>query len=227
MSTKTEDDLDIMAEAELLALPEQALPGGLSNLWAIRERQDRLLLRIEEEQREIDKPRKQIEDNALRLCDGRRVYADGDRYRDGEGRVLTGPDEAEAARQHQYQPDASTWEQKQEIERRAADIKRLKDKILTDREEGISPEEAGNRLSGYEKEFHDKIEARASQAPIDYGVADYMADYGVPSAVPAFMEAAGNVTSETVREPADGETGTRTAELQKTLRPSGQGALKL
>ena len=226
MSAKTEDDLDTMPEAEL-ALPEQALPGGLSNLWAIRERQDRLLLRIEEEQREIDKPRKQIEDNALRLCDGRRVYVDGDRYRDGEGRALAGPDEAEAARQHQYQPDASTWEQKQEIERRAADIKRLKDKILTDREEGISPEEAGNRLSGYEKEFHDKIEARASQAPIDYGVADYMADYGVPSAVPAFMEAAGNVTSETVRTLADGETGTRTAELQKTLRPSGQGALKL
>ena len=54
-----------------------------------------------------------------------------------------------------------------------------------------------------------------------------MTDYGVPSAVPAFMEAAGNVTSETVRKPADGETGTRTAELQKTLRPSGQGALKL
>jgi hypothetical protein len=227
MPAKTEDDLDTMAEAELLALPSQALPGGLSHLWAIRERQDRLLLRIEEEQREIDKPRKQIEDNALRLRDGRRVYVDGDRYRDGEGRVLSGPDEAEAARQHQYQPDTSTWEQKQEIERRAADIKRLKDKILTHREEGISPEEAGNRLSGYEKEFHDKIEARASQAPIDYGAVDHMTDYGVPSAVPAFMEAAGNVTSETVRKPADGETGTRTAELQKTLRPSGQGALKL
>ena len=54
MSAKTEDDLDTMPEAEL-ALPEQALPGGLSNLWAIREHQDRLLLRIEEEQREIDR----------------------------------------------------------------------------------------------------------------------------------------------------------------------------
>src|ERR1039458_7598384 len=152
MSARTEDDLNTIPEAALLALPEQALPGGLSHLWAIRERQDRLLLRIEEEQREIDKPRKQIEDNALRLRDGRRVYVDGGRKRDGEGRVLTGPDEAEAARQHQYQPDASTWEQKQEIERRAADIKRLKDKILTDREEGISPEEAGNRLSGRSEE---------------------------------------------------------------------------
>ena len=89
MSARTEDDLDTIPEAALLALPEQALPGGLSNLWAIRERQDRLLLRIEEEQREIDKPRKQIEDNALRLCDGRRAYVDGDRYRDGEGRALT------------------------------------------------------------------------------------------------------------------------------------------
>jgi hypothetical protein len=36
MSAKTEDDPDKMPEAELLALPEQALPGGLSHLWANR-----------------------------------------------------------------------------------------------------------------------------------------------------------------------------------------------
>ena len=71
----------------------------------ITERQDQLLVRIEQEQAEIDKRRKEIEDNALRLRDGRRVYVDGDRYRDGEGRLLTGADQADAARQHEYSPD--------------------------------------------------------------------------------------------------------------------------
>src|SRR4029077_19443508 len=122
---------------------------------------------------------------------------DGDRYRDGEGRVLTGADEAEAARQHEYRPDASTWAQKQEIERRAEDAKRLKEKILQDRESGQgTPEEASMRLSGYEQEYHDKIEARAQQAPVDYGSADYMADYAL-SAVPAFTAAAAPVSRET------------------------------
>jgi hypothetical protein len=283
MPDKTEDDLDTMPEAELLAMPSQALPGGLSHLWAIRanaiherelnelalelagdsgrpfmifhdqdpkekrrreeerrreqleyelamgdirDRQDRFLLRIEEEQREIDKRRKQIEDNALRLRDGRRVYVDGDRYLDGEGRALTGADEAEAARQHQYQPNASTWEQKQEIDRKAEEARRLKEKILNDREQGISPEEAGNRLTGYEKEFAQQAQERAAQAPVEFGAADYMADYGVPSAVPAFTQAADPVTRETIRKLAEDE-GTATAEMQKTARPSGQGALKL
>jgi hypothetical protein len=266
MSDKTEDDLDTMPEAELLALPSQALPGWLSRLWAIRaialherevnelalelagdsgrpfmifhdqdpkekrrreeerrreqlehelamreirDRQDSLLLRIEEEQREIDKRRKQIEDNALRLRDGRRVYVDGDRYRDGEGRA-----------------NASTWEQKQETDRKAEVARRLKEKILSDREEGISPEEAGNRLTGYEKEFAQQAHERAAQAPVEFGSADYMADYGVPSAVPAFTQAADPAARETVRKPA-GDEGTATAEMKKTPRPSGQGALKL
>lgn len=52
-----------------------------------RDRQDRLLLQIEEREIEIGKRRKQIEDNALRLRDGRSVYVDGDRYRDEQGRV--------------------------------------------------------------------------------------------------------------------------------------------
>jgi hypothetical protein len=282
----TEDDLDTIPEDKLLALPSEALPGGLSRLWAIRsnviherevnelalelagdtsrhlmispekdpkekqrrreeeerrrawlayeeamrgiaERSDRLLARIEDEQREIDKRRKQIEDNALRLHDGRRVYVDGDRYRDGEGRALTGADEAEAARQHQYQPSASTWHQKQEADRQEGEMRNLKDRILKDREEGIAPEQAGQKLSGYEREYHDKLEKRAAQAPADFGGADYMADYGVPSTVPAFTQAADPVTRETIRKPADEETGTQTAEMQKTSRPSGQGGLKL
>ena len=79
---------------------------------AITERQNRLLVQIEERQREVEQRRQEIENNAIRLHDGRRAYIDGDRYRDGEGRALAGADETEAARQHQYQPHASTWQQK-------------------------------------------------------------------------------------------------------------------
>jgi hypothetical protein len=182
-------------------LPEQALPGDLSRLWAIRsnllhqheadelnrelageapprlifawtspyekhrieekrrseqlefeqamleisEHQDRLLRQISEEQVRIAERRKEIEDNTLRLDDGRRVYVDGDRYRDGEGRFLTGTDEAEAARQHEYHPHASTWAQKQEIERREKDAQDLKDKIEQDGASGQgTPQESGS-----------------------------------------------------------------------------------
>jgi len=34
-----------------------------------------------------------------------------------------------------------------------------------------------DRLSGYEKEFHDNVEARAQQVPADYRSADYMDEY--------------------------------------------------
>jgi hypothetical protein len=276
----TDDDIP---EDKLLETPEQALPGDLSRLWAIRsgllyqhqadelnrelagdapprmlmpwtdpreirrieekryreqreneqamreisERQNRLLQRIEEEQARIDDRRREIDDNALRLHDGRRVYVDGERYRDGEGRVLFGAEEAEAARQHEYRPDASTWSQKQEIERRAEDAKQLKEKILQDRESGQErPEDASMRLSGYEQEYHDKIEARAQQAPADYGSADYMAEYAL-SAVPAFNAAANPASRETIRKLTDDDSGAQTAEIKQELVPvAGEGENK-
>jgi hypothetical protein len=139
----------------------------------ISERQDRLLREIEQEQVQLSKRHKEIEDNALRLHDGRRVYVDGDRFRDDQGTFLTGTDEAEAARQHEYRPDASTWAQKQEIERREKDAQDLKDKIEQDRASGQgTPQESAQRLDGYEKEFADKVQERAAQPVTDYGSAD-------------------------------------------------------
>lgn len=76
----------------------------------------REIRRIEEEQARIDTRRREIQDNALRLRDGRHVYVDGDRYRDGEGILLTGPDEAEAARQHELRPDAPAWAAQPDID---------------------------------------------------------------------------------------------------------------
>jgi hypothetical protein len=203
----------------------------------ITERQDQLLFRIEQEQAEIDERRKEIEDHALRLHDGRRVYVDGDNYRDGEGILLTGADHAEAARQHEYRPDASTWAEKQEIDRRADENQKLKEKILKDRESGQrTPQEAAQRQDGYEKEFAEKVQARQdamdapaaagnSQQPVtDYGSADYMAEYQI-SAVPAFTAAA-NPKPAPDRKPADDDTGTAAAELKKTPQPLGQGSPK-
>ncbi len=191
----------------------------------ITERQEQLLLRISEEQAEIDRRRKEIEDNALRLRDGRRVYVDGDRYRDGEGRLLTGADESEAARQHEYRPDASTWAQKQDIDRQADENQKLKAKILKDRESGEgAPPEKAQRLDGYEKEFADKVQARTEQPVPDYGGADYMAEYQL-SAVPAFTAAADPKAAPDAI-PKEEDSGTATAEMKKPLPPFTQAPPK-
>lgn len=191
-------------------------------LRELSEGQDRLLLRIEEQQAKIEQRRKDIEDNALRLRDGRRVYGDGDRYRDGKGQLLTGPDEAEAARQHEYRRDAPAWAHKQGTDRRAADAQSLKGKILQDRERGQgSPGQASRRLSGYEEEFRDRVEARA-----DSGSADYMADYEVPSVVPAFTAAAIGVTPAHVHKRAKDGSGGASAEMKQPMRGEGEGPVK-
>jgi hypothetical protein len=204
------------------------------------QRTERLLQRIDEEQVRIDERRREIEDNALRLHDGRRAYIDGDRFRDGEGRVLTGADEADAARQHEYHPDASTWAEKQEIDRRAYENQKLKDKILKDREDGQgTPDQAAQRLDGYEKEFVEKVQARQeeidaaatggndTQSITDYGTADYMNTFGDDhqiSAVPAFTAAAAPVSREAIRKLTDDDSGTQTEEIKKPQQPFEQGA---
>ena len=275
----TDDD---MPEDEFLEMPEQALPGDLSRVWAIRsnlrhereadelsrelagdaparmifpwtdpherrrieekrrreqlayeeemieneQRRDRLLRRIDEEQAEIDERRREIEDNALRLRDGRRAYVDGDRYRDGEGRVLTGADEAEAARLHEDNPAASSWRQKQEADRQAQEARTLKEKIIRDQQEG-NTEEAVNRLTGHEKEFTQQAQERAAQTPVDFGGADYMADFAGPAggegktAAVAFAAAAKgyeNDPREAIVEIAQPQT------TKNAPQPQGQGA---
>ena len=185
------------------------------------ERQNHLLAQIEEWQIELEKRRREIEDNALRLRDGRRVYVDGNQFRDGEGSVLTGQDEVEAARAHGHQPSASTWSEKQEADRKIEEAHVLKERILNDRDKG-TPTSA--ELSAYEREFHDKLEARAAQAPTDYGSADYMAELGSDytiSSVPAFTDAA-SAASKAGSEKKD----TDVADTKLTPRRLGQGAFK-
>jgi soluble cytochrome b562 len=189
-----------------------------------RERSDRLLAQIDQQQRVVEKRRKEIEDSALKLHDGRRVYVDGDLYRDEQGRVLEGMDRDEAATLHSTKPDASTWRQKNEIDDRFEELKRMKQKVLDDREQtetgGQDLNAATDRLSADEKEFAGKVEARAQQAPVDYGSADYMAAFGdeyTISTVPAFTKAA---DGQTVAEGKDTET--ENPQTQNAPRPVGQ-----
>jgi hypothetical protein len=83
-------------------------------LQEYRERTDRQLARIDEQERIIAKRWQEIEDNALRLHDGRRVYVDGNQYRDENGTLLAGSPRDEAAELHRGHPQASTWQQKQD-----------------------------------------------------------------------------------------------------------------
>jgi hypothetical protein len=208
---------------EQLALEQQ--------LRTIAERQERLLQQIEQQQAEIAVRRQEIEDNAMRLRDGRLVYVDGDRFRDEKGRVLAGADEAEAARQHEYRPDASTWNDKQDIERRRDAAQKLHDKIIADRDSGQGPPSAqAARLDSYETEFAQKVQARRdamNQKPAttaDYENANYMDDYQLSSA-PAFNDASG-VVKTAVLKPKDGESEATAPELKKPPASPGPGSIK-
>ena len=204
-------------------------------LQEYREHSDRLLARIEQEQLVVEKHRKEIEDNALKLHDGRRVYVDGNQYRDEQGRVLEGGDRDEAAALHNQKPNASTWQDRQKTIDEADELARLKQKVLNDRQEaerGGDVSAANERLSGYEKEFQNDLETTrteiAAKAPADLAASystDYMAAYGdeyTISTVPAFTKAA-NQTGQTT----DKDTETETAQTKMVPQPSGQGALKL
>ena len=204
-------------------------------LQEYRERSDRLLARIEQQQNAVEKRRKEIEDNALKLHDGRRVYVDGNQYRDEQGQLLEGRDRDEAAALHNQNPNVSTWRDRQKTIDEADELARLKQKVLNDRQEaerGGDAKAATDRLSGYEQEFQHDLETTrteiAAKAPSDLAAAysnDYMAAYGdeyTISTVPAFTKAADGQT------PVDHkDTETDDPQTQSAPRPAGQMAPKI
>jgi hypothetical protein len=204
-------------------------------LQEYRERSDRLLARIEQQQLVVEKHRKEIEENALKLRDGRRVYVDGSLYRDEQGRVLEGRDRDEAAALHSQKPNASTWQDRQKTIDEADELERLKQKVLIDRQEaerGGDASAAKDRLSGYEREFQNNLEKKptiiAATAPADLAASystDYMAAYGdeyTISTVPAFTKAADG------QRPIDRkDTETDNPQTQNAPRPAGQIAPKI
>ena len=204
-------------------------------LQEYRESSDSLLARIEQQQLVVEQHRKEIEENALKLHDGRRVYVDGNQYRDEQGRVLEGRDRDEAAALHSQKPDASTWQDRQTTIEQADELKRLKQKVLDDRQEaerGGDVSAANERLSGHEKDFQDILEEKptdiAAKVPAALAAsysADYMAAYGdeyTISTVPAFTKAAYG------QKPADRkDTETDNPQTQNAPRPVGQIAPKI
>lgn len=211
---------------------EEAARRAAQEMQEYLNRSDRLLARIDEQERVIAKRRQEIEDNALKLHDGRRVYVDGNQYRDENGAILSGSVRDEADELHRGNPQASTWQQKKDIDDRYAAEERLRQKVLQDRdgaERGGDISAANDKLTAEEKEFAAQVEAKAHRAPTDYGSSDYMADYGDEfqiSTVPAFTKAA-SVTRETTDQASDTETESATAGAKKAPQPFGQGALKL
>jgi hypothetical protein len=104
----------------------------------IQRRSDRLLADIEFREREIEKHRQEIEDRALRLHDGRRVYFDGTGYRDETGRVLAGSDATEAEVLHRERPDAPTWQERQKTVDEYDEMERLRQKVLKEKQEAAA-----------------------------------------------------------------------------------------
>jgi hypothetical protein len=205
-------------------------------LQEYRERSDRFLQRIEQEQIAVEKHRKEIEDNALKLHDGRRVYVDGNQYRDEQGRVLEGRDRDEAAMLHNQNPHASTWQDRQKTIEEADELARLKQKVLNDRQEaerGGDINAANDRLSGYEKEFQKDLDTTrteiAAKPPADIAASystDYMAVYGddyTISTVPAFTKAADGQTPPVDRK----DTETDNPQTQNAPRTVGVTAPKI
>lgn len=196
-------------------------------LQEYRDRSDRLLVRIDEQERALDKRRKEIEDKAIKLHDGRRVYVDGNQYRDENGRILSGDARDEAAELHRANPQASTWQVKKDIDDRYAEAERLRQKVLQDRqdaERGGDITAANGKLTADEKEFTAQVEARAAQPPIDYGSSDYMAAYGDDyqlSTVPAFTKAADQAGPLT-----DKASETETEQTKAAPQPIAQSAPK-
>ena len=64
----------------------------------ITAREDRLLVQIEEQQREIQKRAQEIDERAIKLHDGRRAYVNGDGYVDGQGNEYAAPIKTRPAR---------------------------------------------------------------------------------------------------------------------------------
>jgi len=210
----------------------------------IRERSDRLLARIEEQERIIEKRRKEIDDNAIRLHDGRRVYVDGDQFRDEEGRVLNGADADEAHERHRGKPNASTWEERKEIQERLDEERRQKDRILRDRWEAerdgqnLGPDdldrkrrEAEQRMSGEEREFNDKLEAAradiagksasdlAASYTADYSDLAASADSGRTASYAGKQDRGESTLSSTFTPAAEGQAGTVKQKMTEPSRP--------
>jgi hypothetical protein len=185
----------------------------------IQQRSDRLLAAIEFRENEIDRHRQEIEDRALKLHDGRRVYFDGTGYRDETGRVLADADANEAAMLHHERPDAPTWQERQNTIDQYDEMERLRKKVLKEEQQaaaggqGLSSAEmeqrnrgAQARMNSYEQQFDAQVKAAhdemAKETDVGSAYADMsLGDYAGPAggegktSAPDFSRAVAGLTA--------------------------------
>ncbi len=187
----------------------------------VRAREDALLLRIEQQERQIQIRQQEIEDNGIRLHDGRLVYVDGLKYRDAQGRVLEGNEEEEARRQHQAKPNASTWQEKSDTDKLWNDTERIRREIEERRrtegqgsqaERQANLRDRQNAVEEYERILDadaekSKVQAEARQDADAYN-ADYssLTDTGTGSAAGKMDGKGEGISGEFARSAAPGET---------------------
>lgn len=198
---------------------EEARRRYVQAMLDIQQRSDRLLAAIEFRENEIDHHRKEIEDHALKLHDGRRVYFDGTGYLDETGRVLAGGDANEAQVLHRERPDAPTWQERQETIDQYDEMERLRQKVLQEERQaaaggqGLSSAEMEQRrkdgqarMNSYEQQFDAQVKAAhhemAKETDVGSAYADTsLDDYAGPaggvgkSSAPDFTRAVAGLTS--------------------------------
>jgi hypothetical protein len=199
---------------------EEARRRYVQAMLDIHQRSDRLLAAIEFREREIEWHRQEIEDRALKLHDGRRVYFDGTGYRDETGRVLAGEDANEAAVLDHERPDAPTWQERQKTIDQYDEMERLRKKVLQEEQkaaadgQGLSSAEmeqrqndAKGRMNSYEQQFDAQVKAahdEMAKAPdvasayADTSLDDYAGPAGgkSKSSEPDFTRAVAGLISE-------------------------------
>ena len=131
------------------------------------ERSAVLLQRIHDQETEIIEESRELDKRTIKLADGRKVYIDGDTYRDDRGRELDSHSRAEAEQLHLDHPDAATWQEKREIDRQWQETERLKRKAEQASENGDQ-----KVLSATEKEVQTAVTARVNSKTPDYSSGD-------------------------------------------------------
>jgi hypothetical protein len=137
----------------------------------LRRREDAMLALISEQEREIEEQRQEIQGRAIRMADGRRVFVDGDDYRDADGRKLEGKDRDEAAGKRQE--NSATWQEREENERQLREAERRRREIEENRNNPAPERE--NNLDVYEQEF--RADKAAATKALETGTTDYSAGY--------------------------------------------------
>ena len=149
----------------------------------LHERELTVLAEIAEREEKLRVEAELLDERAIKLHDGRRAYVDGDKYRDGDGRELTGADRAQAEVLHLEQPQAATWQEKHQIDEQAQRMEQMRRDIERAHASNAGPNEAAI-LTRYEKQLKTSDAASPAGGLPDYSDTDYMGAIGGLTAHP-------------------------------------------